>query len=65
MAKAAISIGDDTPTGEPDTAPEGPYITANDDGSRRKRRKSTAARTRRPQPGPTTKRPRGSARTDF
>jgi hypothetical protein len=26
MAKAGISIGDDTPTGEPQNGPKGPYI---------------------------------------
>jgi hypothetical protein len=27
MAKAGISVGDDTPTGEPQDGPRGPYIT--------------------------------------
>jgi hypothetical protein len=27
MAKAGISVGDDTPTGEPQNGPRGPYIT--------------------------------------
>ena len=34
MAKSSISIGDDTPTGEPENAPKGPYITDKDDGTR-------------------------------
>jgi hypothetical protein len=34
MAKSSISIGDDTPTGEPENAPRGPYITDKDDGTR-------------------------------
>ena len=36
MAKGQVSIGDDTPTGEPENGPEGPYITDKDDGTRRK-----------------------------
>jgi hypothetical protein len=34
MAKSSISIGDDTPTGEPENGPRGPYITDKDDGTR-------------------------------
>jgi hypothetical protein len=34
MAKASISIGVDDATGQPDSAPQGPYITDRDDGSR-------------------------------
>ena len=34
MAKSSISIGVDDATGQPETAPEGPYITDEDDGSR-------------------------------
>ncbi|MBV9630680.1 MAG: hypothetical protein JO230_21480 [Xanthobacteraceae bacterium] len=34
MAKSSVSIGDDTPTGEPENAPKGPYITDKDDGTR-------------------------------
>jgi hypothetical protein len=34
MAKSSISIGDDTPTGEPENAPRGPYITDKNDGTR-------------------------------
>jgi len=33
MAKPSLSIGDDTPTGEPDNGPRGPYITDKDDGT--------------------------------
>ena len=39
MGKGQLSVGDDTPTGEPENGPKGPYITDEDDG------------TRRPQPG--------------
>ena len=39
MGKANISIGVDDATGQPETAPEGPYITDEDDGSRPRRRK--------------------------
>ena len=35
MAKTQVSIGDDTPTGEPDNGPRGPYITDEDDGTRK------------------------------
>ena len=34
MAKASISVGDSTPTGEPENGPKGPYITDKDDGTR-------------------------------
>jgi len=34
MAKASISIGIDDATGQPESAPAGPYITDEDDGSR-------------------------------
>ena len=40
MGKAQVSIGDDTPTGEPDNGPRGPYITDEDDGSRPPRDKN-------------------------
>ena len=33
MAKGQMSIGDDTPTGEPENGPRGPYITDKDDGT--------------------------------
>jgi hypothetical protein len=33
MARAKISVGDDTPSGEPENGPKGPYITDKDDGS--------------------------------
>jgi hypothetical protein len=33
----AISVGDDTPTGEPENGPAGPYITDKDDGSRQRK----------------------------
>jgi len=35
MGKGQVSIGDDTPTGEPENGPRGPYITDRDDGTRR------------------------------
>lgn len=34
MPNPPISIGDDTPTGEPENGPRGPYITDVDDGGR-------------------------------
>lgn len=33
MGRSTISVGDDTPSGEPETGPKGPYITDKDDGS--------------------------------
>jgi hypothetical protein len=33
MGKGSMSIGDDTPTGEPENGPKGPYITDDDDGT--------------------------------
>ena len=38
MSKGRLSIGDDTPTGEPENGPKDPYITDEDDGTPRKRR---------------------------
>ena len=35
MGKGQMSVGDDTPTGEPENGPRGPYITDKDDGTRR------------------------------
>jgi len=44
MAKPSISIGTDDATGQPASAPEGPYITDEDDGTRpRKPRRNRAA----------------------
>jgi hypothetical protein len=40
MAKASISIGVDDATGQPASAPKGPYITDEDDGSRRRRKRT-------------------------
>ena len=37
MGKASISIGVDDATGQPQSAPEGPYITDRDDDATRKR----------------------------
>jgi hypothetical protein len=36
MGKGQVSIGDDTPTGEPENGPRGPYITDKDDGTRKR-----------------------------
>jgi hypothetical protein len=48
MAKPSISIGVDDATGQPESAPEGPYITDQDDGSRpRKRRPARRGRDHR------------------
>lgn len=33
MGKGQLSVGDDTPTGEPENGPRGPYITDKDDGT--------------------------------
>jgi hypothetical protein len=33
MGKGRLSVGDDTPTGEPENGPQGPYITDEDDGA--------------------------------
>lgn len=33
MGKGRLSIGDDTPTGEPENGPKGPYITDEKDDS--------------------------------
>jgi len=43
MAKASISIGVDDATGQPDSAPAGPYITDEDDGTRPRKRKRSRA----------------------
>jgi hypothetical protein len=49
MAKSRISVGVDDATGQPASAPEGPYITDEDDGTtpRGKRRADRAAPARR------------------
>lgn len=33
MGKASLSVGDDTPDGEPENGPKGPYIGLDDDGT--------------------------------
>lgn len=33
MSKGQLSVGDDTPTGEPENGPRGPYITDKNDGT--------------------------------
>jgi hypothetical protein len=38
MSKGQVSVGDDTPTGEPANGPKGPYITDEDDGTPRDKR---------------------------
>jgi hypothetical protein len=38
MGNGQVSIGDDTPTGEPENGPRGPYITDKDDGTRKPER---------------------------
>ena len=43
MAKASISIGVDDATGQPESAPAGPYITDEDDGSRPRNPKRSRA----------------------
>ena len=49
MAKGQVSIGDDTPAGEPENGPRGPYITDKDDGTREpKSRKEGSRRPRKP-----------------
>jgi hypothetical protein len=37
VSKENLSVGDDTPTGEPVNGPKGPYITDKDDGTVRER----------------------------
>ena len=39
MSKSKISVGDDTPTGEPKNAPKGPYTTDETDDETRARKK--------------------------
>lgn len=46
MSKSKISVGDDTPTGEPENAPKGPYTTdETDDETREGRPKPTRTET--------------------
>jgi hypothetical protein len=48
MGKGQLSVGDDTPTGEPENGPNGPYITDKDDGTPRSRKsKEDSGRRRR------------------
>jgi hypothetical protein len=70
MGKASTSVGDDTPTGEPENAPSGPYITDDYDGSLPHKGKlpdnDAGAHVPRPKaPTPQVKRPPGAVRTDF
>lgn len=49
MGRGRLSIGDDTPTGEPENGPRGPYITDKDDGTRKPARsKEDGGRRRAP-----------------
>jgi hypothetical protein len=67
MGNTNISVGDDTPSGEPGNAPEGPYITDEDDGSRLRKDKPSDKDQSRTEPnlkGP-AKRPPGAVKTDF
>ena len=54
MARSSISIGVDDATGQPENAPDGPYVTPQDEDARRRR-------PRRPSRGPHG---RGDAVTD-
>ena len=47
MAKSSISIGVDDATGQPESAPEGPYITDEDDGSRPRQKRPKRAAPKR------------------
>lgn len=48
MGKAQVSVGDDTPTGEPENGPPGPYITDKDDGTRKSQTGKEDSDQRRP-----------------
>jgi hypothetical protein len=48
MSKGEVSVGDDTPTGEPENGPRGPYITDKDDGTRKPGRSKEDSDQRRP-----------------
>jgi hypothetical protein len=66
MAKTGISIGDDTPSGEPQNGPTGPYITDDDDGSAaapRGDRRPPPDRHRQSDRGRSAAEPSGSAST--
>jgi hypothetical protein len=66
MAKTGISVGDDTPSGEPQNGPTGPYITDDDDGSAvtpTSGRRPTADRHRPSDRGRSAAEPSGSAPT--
>ena len=72
MGNGQVSVGDDTPTGEPENGPRGPYITdkddgtANRDGPRRQQRPATAPDNGRcrPAPRPRSRKRANSAATD-
>jgi hypothetical protein len=44
MSKGKISVGDDTPSGEPESGPKGPYITDDSDDETRVAEKSRAGK---------------------
>jgi hypothetical protein len=48
MGNGQLSVGDDTPTGEPENGPRGPYITDKDDGTPKTSRKKEDSDQRRP-----------------
>ena len=47
MPGGKLSIGDDTPSGEPEAGPKGPYITDNSDDEVAERRKPSPKRKTR------------------
>jgi hypothetical protein len=55
MGKGQLSVGDDTPTGEPENGPRGPYITDKDDGTPKtpKNKENSGRRRRRDRDLPT------------
>jgi hypothetical protein len=46
MGKGQVSVGDDTPTGEPENGPRGPYITDKDDGTPKPKKDKEDSRRR-------------------
>lgn len=51
MSKGQLSVGDDTPTGEPENGPRGPYITDKDDGTSKPEPASGDTKDSRKAPG--------------
>ena len=64
MAKASISIGVNDATGQPASAPQGPYITDEDDGSRPRKKRPPRAAAKRDRADVDTGRRRGGRRRD-